>query len=190
MTMHRPLALAAAALLSLTAACGSSSTPTSPSTSPSASASTPAPATAGLTLEEGWVKATEGMGGGMAEMLRIQPLDRPLEFTGDPRGDFRYLQRARNVVHVVHQHADTDECQPERHRDGKVRHEALVSIAAVVALHGPQDHEAVDEGAGEGAKHQLRDVVAHEAVEEARAEVLRRNRQGHDHHRQLSLIHI
>jgi len=68
MTMHRPLALAAAALLSLTAACGSSSTPTSPSTSPSASASTPAPATAGLTLEEGWVKATEGMGGGMAEM--------------------------------------------------------------------------------------------------------------------------
>ncbi len=68
MTMHRPLALAAAALLSLSAACGSSSTPSSPSTPPSASASPPAPATAGLTLEEGWVKATEGMGGGMAEM--------------------------------------------------------------------------------------------------------------------------
>lgn len=77
------LAGASAGLLALTlAACGSPSTTTSDPASPSASASA-----AALTLDEGWVKATEGMGGAMAEMTGAfgvlkNATDKPVHVTG------------------------------------------------------------------------------------------------------------
>ena len=67
-----------------------------------------------------------------------------------------------------------------RRSDGDFRREGMFLDTA----HPTQNHQAIDERPRERPEHELRDVVAHEVVEQARAEVLRCHGQRDDDDRE------
>ena len=80
------------------------------------------------------------------------------------------------MVDEVDQGGDTRECQRYGDGDREVRDKGRHAIP--LPAHGAQHHQAIAEGADEGAEHHLRGDVPHEAVDQARTEMLRGHSEG------------
>jgi hypothetical protein len=98
--------------------------------------------------------------GRFANSLREQPVNRRKQFTRNICNDLVGLNRARNVLDEVDQHADAGDGKRDPACDGQVRHEKHLFDAA----HGPQHEQAVQERRQERAQHDLIPGVAQKAA--------------------------
>ena len=107
-------------------------------------------------------------------------LDGARQVMPDAGDHVRQLDRGRDVVDEVDEHAEIDDDQDERDRDRQMRHEVAVGA-------GPDRGESqhrVDERGDERAERQLRASVADEVAQHPWPELGRGQRERHDHDRE------
>ena len=120
-----------------------------------------------------------GVAGGLLGSIVEELAQGLAKVAGDAGHDRRQLDRERDVVDEVDQHAKVDQRQGERGGDREVRHKLC---RAQVSDRGQGEH-GVGEGRNERAEARLRAEVADEVAQHARPELLRGQLQREDRDR-------
>ena len=123
-----------------------------------------------------------GLRAAVADVLRVEPVDRPVEVPRDGGDELGRLDRLGDVMEEVDEHPDAQQGEPERDGDRDLRHELRAALAGTADR--AEDEDAEGEGPGEDAERRLARDVAHEERQEPRPELGRGEDQGDDRDRE------
>ena len=118
----------------------------------------------------------------LADPRREAPVDQRFAVPDHALDHGRNADRLGDVVDEVDQEADAEEREHDRADDCHARHEALEIV--LLAPHGAEHQQRIDEGADKDAQDHLDAAIAHECAQHPRGELAGGELQGDDRDRE------